>query len=553
MVDRGGRTVWVTEDEAAELLGVGLAEIEELTDRGVLLCMRVAGELRIRRADIESYLDGRPRLSLPTSAEVPVASPPPGLPREAHPSLRQLVRADLGFGDFDGPPRFDEPGWELDGETDIGCDACGACLVVYGKAWRSSVGVEYRFWGIACPSCQGVWELDQYDDETQGWLRDWRRQIGREPLRTASSRNPEPPAVRTPSRSSARPGTSQLAVTDSRSLPRTEPPAAVARQEPLLAVTDRGSLATPTKSPQLVEFYVDLSRLERSHYSELTESIRTRFAELARTYSELLDQSPDTTWSRLKYLCLLDWRARELQQLVAERRRLVSNSSTRRQAINDVLDAIDVCRTRSVILHESYDAGNQSLQALKSRWVEAEILSAGATPSTVNDRVTKCASAGQGLVIVGHAPRISLRADVVVVGSPGLRSCDRALQRDLAGGANCSVVSVIVIGTAEESLGSTAVEELSPDQLLLRHRWTAPGDAASLMTQPSSYEKQDVKDWVIEELPVESAETPVAIEQPQLQLVEKLACRSCRRDNEPGRRRCEHCYGRLVQRWELAP
>ena len=114
----------------------------------------------------------------------------------AHPAtVAEATMAAFGTAYYGTPARFDERGWELDGETDILCDACGQSLWALGKPWTSAVGVRYRFWAIACTTCRGVWDLDTYDDRTQELFRDWRRSIGKEPARVAVAPSKPRPTV----------------------------------------------------------------------------------------------------------------------------------------------------------------------------------------------------------------------------------------------------------------------------------------------------------------------------------------------------------------------
>ena len=64
--------------------------------------------------------------------------------------------------------RFNQDGWELEGESAVVCTDCdhGTRLVVFRKPYKSS-GKFYKYWCVVCLTCKEAAALSNYDSESQ--------------------------------------------------------------------------------------------------------------------------------------------------------------------------------------------------------------------------------------------------------------------------------------------------------------------------------------------------------------------------------------------------
>lgn len=553
--------MWMTEEEAEQVLGLTREQLQLVLDTGALVFLSLSGSIRIRRKDVEAYAAGqRPR-----------------------PELRPLTLAEATERAFGVPllgsqSRFQEPGWELDGETEIGCDVCEAPLWAFGKAWTSAVGVNYRFWAIACSECEVVSDFDVFDDQTQGWLRDWRKAIGKEPDRRAATPPTRPPLLPRPRTappanapsaldraSEGRKETSPPPVTPpSARSPETSQMGAPALTAAAVPATPRALPATATfgtlapsrpplpESPArpangVVNLYVDFTTLERSKYDDVTHTMSEVYDELSRQHPDL-DAAAGRSWSRLRYLRTIDARARELEALASERDRLVANASRKRQALNDVIDALDIGRTRAVILHDTSAAADQTMDVLRARWVEAALLKTGMRLGAGDQAREEFAKGTlSAIVAAGDVQELAVpNADVTVVAASVRTSAERRrLVAKTEPGGLC--VSIMVRGTVDEQVGA-ADHALFPDRTIAHQRWRDHGDALSALRDPDPYTPEPSRravDRLSDEPPQIAAEV--------LEERDVLICRTCRSENPGTRLRCSACYGRLSRRSELAP
>src|SRR3954447_19800615 len=113
--------MWIGEREAKKLLGATDEEVTDLVERGSIVSFEVGGERLLRASDVNAFRadEGRPPVTNGRVRGAPA--------RDDRPESRTLAEAaldEIGTAITGDRERFQEPGWEFDGETDVGCDEC---------------------------------------------------------------------------------------------------------------------------------------------------------------------------------------------------------------------------------------------------------------------------------------------------------------------------------------------------------------------------------------------------------------------------------------------
>jgi hypothetical protein len=107
-------------------------------------------------------------------------------------SVPALVRRDFHVEVTCSYPRFEEPGWALQGITDICCGDCNSegPFVVYRKPYSTARGI-YRYWAIVCLTCKTVDALDDFQKADKKSFRAWESGQALEELALTPSEEPE--------------------------------------------------------------------------------------------------------------------------------------------------------------------------------------------------------------------------------------------------------------------------------------------------------------------------------------------------------------------------